>query len=391
LAVLMAFIDNAYTQQRGPGGRGGRMPPAERSRQYEQQGLADPFKGVTTDGRIREGLFHIESTGVSTQPVVDAAKAFLAGLDDAQRSKTTFAVDDNEWRMWMNQHFYVRQGVGFDEMNDKQRRLAFDFMGAALSADGLKLSQDIMKLNGTLGELTGRHEEYTEWLYWITIMGEPSTTKPWGWQVDGHHLIINYFVLGDQVVMSPFFLGSEPVEAEGGRFKGTIIMQDEQRLGLKMVNSLDDPQKAKAVIESSKLGNNNQSEAWKDNVVIPYAGIPGSELNARQKEQLLALIGRYVNYNNKGHAGVKMSEVKKHLDDTHFAWVGATDENAVFYYRIHSPVVLIEFDHQRPIALERTNRPTRQHIHAIVRTPNGNDYGKDLLRQHLETHHKTGE
>jgi hypothetical protein len=30
--------------------------------------------------------------------------------------------------------------------------------------------------------------------------------------------------------------------------------------------------------------------------------------------------------------------------------------------------------------------PTRQHIHTIVRTPNGNDYGKDLLRQHLAQH-----
>jgi hypothetical protein len=24
----------------------------------------------------------------------------------------------------------------------------------------------------------------------------------------------------------------------------------------------------------------------------------------------------------------------------------------------------------------------RTHIHTVVRTPNGNDYGKDLLRQH---------
>ena len=28
----------------------------------------------------------------------------------------------------------------------------------------------------------------------------------------------------------------------------------------------------------------------------------------------------------------------------------------------------------------------RQHIHVVVRTPNGNDYGKDLLRQHYERH-----
>lgn len=30
--------------------------------------------------------------------------------------------------------------------------------------------------------------------------------------------------------------------------------------------------------------------------------------------------------------------------------------------------------------------PTRDHIHVVVRTPNGNDYGKDLLRQHLLQH-----
>lgn len=28
------------------------------------------------------------------------------------------------------------------------------------------------------------------------------------------------------------------------------------------------------------------------------------------------------------------------------------------------------------------NMPDRQHIHCVVRTLNGNDYGKDLLRHH---------
>ena len=35
-----------------------------------------------------------------------------------QRDKTLFAVDDDEWRKWMNQSFYVRQGVSFLEMTD---------------------------------------------------------------------------------------------------------------------------------------------------------------------------------------------------------------------------------------------------------------------------------
>jgi hypothetical protein len=35
-------------------------------------------------------------------------------------------------------------------------------------------------------------------------MGRPSASEPWGWQLDGHHAIISYFVLGDQVVMTAF-------------------------------------------------------------------------------------------------------------------------------------------------------------------------------------------
>ena len=52
-------------------------------------------------------------------------------------------------------------------------------------------------------------------------MGEPSATEPWGWQLDGHHAIINYFVLGDQVVMTPLFVGSEPVTAHTGKYAGS--------------------------------------------------------------------------------------------------------------------------------------------------------------------------
>lgn len=355
--------------------------------QMEQRALAEGFKGVTTDGKVQPGLFEIKSTGVSTEPVVKAAKAFLDGLADEQALKTMFPVDDDEWRKWANQHSYPRQGMGFNEMTAKQRELAFGLIGAGLSARGLKLTKDIMKLNGTLGELTGRHEEYTEWLYWITIMGEPSTTKPWGWQLDGHHVVINYFVLGDQVVMTPLFVGSEPVEATSGRFKGTIILQPEQAKGLEMINSLDAKQQARAIVQREKPGNNGSLEAFHDNVLIPYAGLKASEMTGGQREVLMELVGLYVGNTRAGHAKVRMSEVERHLDQTYFAWVGGTTSESVYFFRIHSPVIIIEFDHQRGIALNRGGPPNRDHIHSVVRTPNGNDYGKELLRLHLEKEH----
>ncbi len=364
----------AYAQRRGPGGA-------------DEASLAEPFRGIAAGGKIEEGLFKIQSSGVSTQPVVDAAESFLAGLSDDQRNRTQFPVDDSEWRKWDNRHFYKRQGVGFDEMDEKQRELAFSLMSKSLSAKGLKLSQDIMKLNGTLAELANNFDEYGEWLYWITIMGEPSETEPWGWQIDGHHLIINYFVLGDQVVMSPVFVGSEPVHATSGKFKGTIVMQDEQDKGLTLILSLDDQQRKEAILSSVKAGNNALSQAYQDNLDLDYAGLPAGKLDEQQQTLLLEVIEEYVGNMDDGHAKVKMSEVKEHLDRTYFAWVGGTSPNSVFYYRIHSPVVLIEFDHQRRVAPFRSQEPTRDHIHAVLRTPNGNDYGKDLLRQHIEAHH----
>jgi hypothetical protein len=37
--------------------------------------------------------------------------------------------------------------------------------------------------------------------------------------------------------------------------------------------------------------------------------------------------------------------------------------------------------------LNEKGKVTREHIHVVVRTPNGNDYGKDLLRQHYAQSH----
>lgn len=364
------------------------QPPRRGGRGGGEESLAQPFVGITSGGKVEPGLFKIESTGVSTTPVVDAANALLDNLSDEQVSRTMYPVDHIEWRSWDNRHFYKRRGVGFDEMNEQQRELAFGLLKASLSAKGLKQSKDIMKLNGTLAELANNFDEYGEWLYWITIMGDPSTTKPWGWQIDGHHLIINYFVLGDQVVMSPVFVGSEPVHATSGRFKGTLVMQDEQNKGLALVQALDKQQQKVAIVSSVKDGNNALTQAYKDNVNLDYAGIPASRLNAKQQTLLLDVVKEYVGTMNDGHAAVKMEEVKRHLDRTFLAWIGGTTKDSVFYYRIHSPVILIEFDHERRVAPFRSREPTKDHIHAVMRTPNGNDYGKDLLRQHIEQHHR---
>jgi Protein of unknown function (DUF3500) len=395
-AFLSAMIAAAVSGPWAFGQERGQSPAevAERFRKmsedYEREGLSAAFKGITTNGNVLPGLFQISPTGVSTEPVRNAAAKFIATLTTVQTARILFPVDDVEWRKWMNQHFYVRQGISFQEMTPEQRDAALGLMRVSLSGRGLELTQNIMRLNETLAEMSNDHVFLGEELYYMTIMGRPSATEPWGWRLDGHHAIINYFVLGDQVVMTPHFFGSEPVRATSGKYNGLVILQQEQNDGLEMIRALPDAQRQKAILNFSKTGNNNLTEAFKDNVVLDYAGSRASELSEAARRRLVELVELYVSNIDDGHARMKMDEVTRHIEHTYFAWIGGTEANSVFYYRIHSPVILIEFDHQRPANLARfaadPDQPTQQHIHCVVRTPNGNDYGKDLLRQHYLAH-----
>ena len=352
--------------------------------------LNEPYVGVTTAAGVVRGLFPIEAKGVSVAPIVAAAEEFLATLTRAQQIKTVFAVDDPEWRRWSNvDNGIVRQGVSLEEMAPAQRDAALALMRESLSAKGLQLSLDIMKTDQALREINDDELRYGEQKYFFTVMGLPSATEPWGWQLDGHHLIVNFFVLRDQVVMTPVFMGGEPVVTEAGKYAGNAILQDEQNKALALLQSLNEQQRRAAILGVDKSRDFLVAAAGRDNLVLDYAGVRASSLDPEQKLALLELINLYVGNLRDEHARMKLDQVQLHLADTYFAWIGGSEANAVFYYRIQSPVILIEFDHQAPIGmlgLLPPGVPTRQHIHTIVRTPNGNDYGKDLLRQHLAQH-----
>ena len=377
LAIIGTTIGAVALAQ--PGGFGGGFG------QRMQQALADPFVGLTSDGEVETGLYSLESTGASTANVRHAAERFLASLSDEQRARTLYPVDDSEWRNWANVHLFERQGVSLREMTEIQRELAYRLIRVGLSERGYRTSRDIMRLNHTIAEIVDNFDDYGDDLYFFTVMGEPSADEPWGWQLDGHHLIVNYLVVGDQVVMTPTFMGSEPVRADSGKYEGTVIMQLEQDKALAFMQSLDNEQRQAAIIAAEKGRGENQAEMASDNVVVAFEGLPASRLNSAQRRALIDLIGTYVGQMDDAHAAIRMEEVMAHLDRTWFAWKGRVEPDGVFYYRVHSPVIYIEFDHQGPVALNTPrNIPTRNHIHSVVRTPNGNDYGKDLLRQHLE-------
>ena len=350
--------------------------------QKAEVAVAEEFQGITTNGQIIPSLYSIESISISTEPIRRAANSLIAALSNRQQAKALFPIDSNEWRNWSNIHRYPRKGISLQEMTSQQKQLAFNLLKVSLSNQGFETTRDIMTLNEVLAQMINNFKEYGKDLYWFSFMGEPSATKPWGFQLEGHHLAINYFVLGDQIVMTPTFMGSEPVMATKGKYAGTRVFEGEESKGLATIRALNGEQREQAIL-ASEIPKDVFTSAFRDNFELRYEGISYSKLENRQQKLLLELVNQYVGNIRNGHSEIKMQEVRQHLDQTYFAWMGGLDDKSVFYYRIHSPVILIEFDHQGGQALE-TNGATRNHIHTVVRTPNGNDYGKDLLRQHYQ-------
>lgn len=348
-------------------------------------GLAEPFGGVAVDGQVAPELFRLGKTGVSLTPIVEAARSFLAGLSAEQRNAASFAVGDEAWRKWSNIHpWLMRHGVCLADLGHDQREAALALMRVTLSAAGYQSARDVMRLNEHALEITGKPEEYGEWLYWVSLFGAPSSSEPWGWQIDGHHLNLNCFVLGDQLVLTPAFMGSEPVLARFGKYQGTRVFAAEEERGYALMRSLSAEERQRATI-GTDLPSELLTAAFNDNRRIDPSGIRYDELLPEGRDRLEALLATYTGRIRPGHAEIRWAEVKHHLDETRFAWIGAFDDASPFYYRILSPVILVEFDHQSGIMYDN-DTPSRDHIHTVVRTPNGNDYGKDLLRQHYAQH-----
>jgi hypothetical protein len=345
--------------------------------------MAKPMIGITTTGEPIKGLFPIQKTGISLTGIFDAAQLFLKTLSDEQRQTASFDLDTGPWQAWHNMHvFMCRHGASLNDMTQVQRDAALGMVRESMSAAGFQVARDVMKLNEHICEVTDRPGEYGEWFYWMSIMGTPSPDQPWGWQLDGHHLIINCFIMGDQIVLTPNFMGSEPVEAKFGKYKGVRVFAKEEADGYALMSGFSADQQAQATI-GKKLPFDVFGTAFNDNVVIPDQGLHFNDMTPEQREKLLQLISVYTNRIRPGHADIRFNDVKQHLDKTRFAWIGEVNNIDPFYYRIFNPVALIEFDHQIGIAYDNDD-PTRNHIHTLVRTPNGNDYGKDLLRQHYQ-------
>ncbi|KAI8628013.1 hypothetical protein F5Y19DRAFT_439199 [Xylariaceae sp. FL1651] len=356
--------------------------------------LQQPFKGITNDGVVRPGLFTIRDEGVPIERIVAAAQAVVAQLTPEQTSKTILHIDSPEWRTWSNPEFLISdKGVRLDDVSASLRDAVLAVLRETLSPEGYAKALGAMRINHFLGELVAAPRVMNEHSYNFVLFGaEPSTTRPWGFSFYGHHLCLSVFLYRTQIVVSPWFTGAEPNVIDEGPFKGTRILDNEERLGLQLMQSLSSERQDKARIyklmkdpamPKGRWNHDDQRHlcgAYRDNRVVPYEGIEVSSLSAEQQELVVEILAQYLLYLPTRAREIRLDEVKAHFDETYFCWIGGSGDADPFYYRIQSPVIIAEFDHHSGVFLTNAE-PAKFHIHTLLRTPNAGDYGWALRSQ----------
>lgn len=358
------------------------------------------------------------------QRMGEAANDFLAALSTDQRAKAQLDFADETERTTWHYTPTPRRGLPLGEMDRKQQRLAQRLIMTGLSRPGWVTASTIMGLETTLDGLEGWTTQLW-WrdvlLYYVTIFGQPDAQKPWGWRFEGHHISLNYTIVGGQIVApTPTFFGANRAEAPLiGNYTLRPLAGIED-LARELVHNLSEEQQAQALLtpvappDLVQLNRPYVVEGampWPtpgiddpvavaeqfptmqrfceergvtlaDLEVVRYSstpqGIAAANMTPAQRELLLALIGDYIHRMPEELAEIELNKLQQRgVDGIHFAWAGGLERRQPHYYRLQGPRFLVEYDNTQNGA---------NHIHSVWRDPE-DDFGADLLAHHYATSH----
>ncbi len=323
-----------------------------------------------------EGIAEI-STKPSIVALTSAMKNFRASLDSELLADASFPLGHKESYSWTNTpagRNDDRGGISFDALSIDQLTRFYEVLSVFLSDDGYtKVSLITKETEAHISNIS--RSFWTSNRYYIALFGNPETDGSWGFQLDGHHLALNFLVHGDAVFIVPAFIGTRPATVNG-----TEVLGNEKGNAFVLLNSLDEKQRTKAIQTGRRglqVGPGRSTDPFLNHDYSKFVGVglKASEMNATQKEHLRNLIKTYVYNLETEFADIWMADIDARLEDTYFVWIGGTTLNEPIYYRVFNPAVWIEFN----------NESNLDHIHTITRAPNGNDYGIFALNRVSKT------
>lgn len=358
----------------------------------------EPFRGITNDGVVRPSLFPLQDEGLYVAGIATVAQELLSLLDEAQKKRVSHHVDSPEWRSWSNPEFLLSdKGIRLDDVASDVREAAFKLLEHTLSPEGYQKALGAMRINGFLGRLVKAPRICNDFSYNLALSGTPSAISPWGFSFYGHHLCLNFLLYRNQIVLSPCFTGAEPNVIDDSRdpYTGTSILHEEEFLGLQLMQSLPLELQANAQVykllqdPSMPHGRWNHDDqrhmcgAYRDNRVVPYEGVKVSDMVSSGQQLVTAILSEFLLYLLGEARRMRLKQAEFWYGETYFCWIGGFGNDDAFYYRIQSPVIIVEFDHHSGVFLSN-EAPAKFHIHTILRTPNAGDYGM-AIRPLMET------
>lgn len=285
----------------------------------------------------------------------------------------------------------ARAGLNIGNMDNDQRRLVHRILSVSLSSQGYLKATGIMHLDNLINsyydslyyqkrfnDTVYQRVKALQWShknFFFAFFGNPQD-KSWGYKLEGHHLSVNFTFSGDNISVTPFFIGTDPAEYMISEYAGWRVLGQEQDLGLRFINMLTPELRKKATMDA-EVPVDIITGAESGKRLIDYWGIKASELTALQKTALEHIIREFVFNLEYDKAIVEYDKIKKAgIDNIWFGWIGAYNEEKQHYFVINGPTFLIEFD-------DRSGGPNRaaNHIHAIWREKS-NEFGEDVLKQH---------
>ena len=308
--------------------------------------------------------------------MIKASKVFLASLDQTQSKAAQFEFKNKERENW---HFIPmdREGVRFDALKPHQQHLAFGLLGTGLTQKGLLTATQIMTLEEVLRSRGGDPKVRNTEKYNIAIFGDPSLTKPWGWRFEGHHLSLNFSILGDKVIGLPAFYGTNPAELKKGPLKGLRPLGEIEDAGRELANRLIKAGKSPVFSEQAPkeilTAQDSTAKAQK------VQGVTSDNLTGEEIKQLLAIIDDVASMQrqeitNENLRKIHTTQRKK----MHFAWGGSLERNGAHYFRIQGVDFIIEYANTQNDA---------NHAHLVWRDLK-NDFARGSLKKHYAEDHK---
>lgn len=277
-------------------------------------------------------------------------------------------------------------GLRVDSMSSDTMNAVYDLLRVSLSPEGFERVWTAMMM--TQPENQEDLHRISE--YQFCLFGEPGPSSPWGFNLFGDNVCVNVFTLGGEVVIGPFFVSAGPSFTEQGLVDGVQVFEREEAAGLALMASLNPQQQRESSLTGEieefhadqdlfdPMDYRSLGGAHQDNRIVPYEGICAADLNLAQQQALLNIVRSFNQVLPQESLDSFMQRVESHLGETYFSWLGPVHLDAPFYFRIHSPVVMIELDHQDGIMVPGTSSK-QYRIHATQRLPNRGDYGAALL------------